>query len=392
MTRSHTLIALATVGALGACASAPVGGVDAAAKEDQVRVAVIAPVAEMTQGGARHLVYELEVVNAGSAPVSVMAVRVEPEGMADQVLEGEVLRAAVAVRGEPSPAPPTALVPADGVAIVYLWVTIAEAQVPPGWISHAVTVGRDDGATMTLTHVLDVVDEAPRVFRPPLDGQGWFVANAPGPTSRHRRSVQVIEGRRHMAQRYALDFVRVLGPEGTHAGDPLDNTSYHAYGAPVLAMAAGEVIEVVDGIAENVPGRDSRAVEMNLETLAGNAVVVDHGEGYVATYAHLIPGRLEVAVGHRVEAGATLGYIGNSGNSTEPHLHLHVCDAPSLLACQGRAYAFDRFVEIAIVKGPNDAPRPLPPAVREAALPVDQAWLVFGDEAQGAGEAPPPGE
>lgn len=388
MTRLTQLTFLAAVVALPACASAP--AVVSGAPDGHVRVDAVAPVAPMVQGGARHLVYELEIVNDGAAPVAVTSVRVEPAGVAARELAGETLRAAVAVRGEPKPAPPTALVPVGGVALVYLWVEVAEGEALPGRIAHTVRLDHADGGTEVLARTLEVVDAAPRVFRAPLDGEGWFVANAPKPTSRHRRSVQVIGERRHMAQRYALDFVRVLGPEGTHVGDPADNASYHAYGATVRAMAAGEVIAVVDGIPENVPGPDSRAVEMNLETLAGNAVVVDHGEGYVATYAHLIPGRLEVAVGQRVEAGAALGYVGNSGNSTEPHLHLHVCDAPALLACQGRPYAFDRFVEIAIVTGPNDAPRPLPPAMREAALPVDQAWLTLGDAATGDAPGGPP--
>jgi hypothetical protein len=83
-----------------------------------------------------------------------------------------------------------------------------------------------------------------------------------------------------------------------------------------------------------------------LDTAAGNRVVEDLGGGRFALYAHKQPGSVTVAVGQRVERGQVLGKVGNSGNSTEPHLHFHVMDGAggaSALGANGLPYVFDRF-------------------------------------------------
>jgi len=76
------------------------------------------------------------------------------------------------------------------------------------------------------------------------------------------------------------------------------------YGAPVHAAAAGSVV-----VAGPVSGY-------------GNAVVVDHGNGLATLYGHL--SRIGVRVGSRVGRGQTIGAVGNTGNSTGPHLHFEV--------------------------------------------------------------------
>ena len=63
-------------------------------------------------------------------------------------------------------------------------------------------------------------------------------------------------------------------------------------------------------------------------------------------YAHLQPGSLKVHEGEKVRRGQVLGLVGNSGNSTEPHLHFDLCDANATLACEGLPYAFPSFTVI----------------------------------------------
>jgi murein DD-endopeptidase MepM/ murein hydrolase activator NlpD len=72
-------------------------------------------------------------------------------------------------------------------------------------------------------------------------------------------------------------------------------------------------------------------------------VIIDLGGGHFAFYAHFQPGSLRVKLGDRVKRGQVLGLVGNSGNSTEPHLHFHVSDANSPLATEGIPYVFDAF-------------------------------------------------
>jgi len=72
---------------------------------------------------------------------------------------------------------------------------------------------------------------------------------------------------------------------------------------------------VVSRSDDNVPLTEKRAVPITLDTLGGNLVVLDIGNGRYATYAHLIPQSLRVSVGARVRRGQVLGRLGNSGNS-----------------------------------------------------------------------------
>lgn len=140
-------------------------------------------------------------------------------------------------------------------------------------------------------------------------------------------------------QRFAYDFL-VLEDSVSHTGDGEENEDYHCFGRPVLAPAPGRVATVVDSVPDNDPG------EMNREAPAGNHVVVDHGDGEHSLLAHLRRGSVAVAEGDSVERGQRLGACGNSGHSSEPHLHYHLQTKPGFgegvgLPAQFRDYVAD---------------------------------------------------
>ena len=117
-----------------------------------------------------------------------------------------------------------------------------------------------------------------------------MVGNGPSNESGHRRALVVTTGAvPTIAQRFAIDYVRIDDRDKTFRGDSLKNANYYAEGNEALAVADGRVVEVKDGLPENVPGVDSRAVPINLETVAGNHVIIDIGNGRYAFYAHLTP-------------------------------------------------------------------------------------------------------
>jgi murein DD-endopeptidase MepM/ murein hydrolase activator NlpD len=147
----------------------------------------------------------------------------------------------------------------------------------------------------------------------------------------------------HIAQRFAIDFVQLREDGKTFSGDAKDNRNYRCYGSDALAVADGVVVAVKDGIPENVPGLNSRAVPITLETVGGNHVILDIGGGRFAFYAHLQPGSIRVKTGDRVRTGQVLGLVGNSGNSTEPHLHFHISNDNSPLGSEGLPYALRSF-------------------------------------------------
>lgn len=122
-------------------------------------------------------------------------------------------------------------------------------------------------------------------------------------------------------QRFAYDFVkRVDG--SSHRGDGSRLEDYHCWNEPILAPAAGTVVEAVDGLPDQAIGTTDPTAP------AGNHVVLDLGQGEYALLAHLRQDSVTVAKGDRVEPGETLGRCGNSGNTGEPHLHFHLQDAP----------------------------------------------------------------
>ncbi len=175
----------------------------------------------------------------------------------------------------------------------------------------------------------------PLVINSPLRGR-WIAANGLSNDTGHRRSLYPINGQLYNAQRFATDWVK-LGDDGLIArnGDLSQNANYYTYGAEALAISDAVVIGVKDGIPENVPQTKACAVPINLETIAGNYVLLDIGGGHFALYAHFQPNSLKVKVGDKVKTGQVLGLVSNSGNSDLPHLHFHIVNAPSPLASEG---------------------------------------------------------
>ena len=98
------------------------------------------------------------------------------------------------------------------------------------------------------------------------------------------------------------------------------------------------MIEAVDGLRDNVPGR------MDPQHAAGNHVVLDLGRGEYALIAHLRDGSVAVNVGDRVRTGQLLGRCGNR-NTSEPHVHFHVQDGPTLFRARGLPVEFSDYAD-----------------------------------------------
>ncbi len=310
----------------------------------EVRVPV--PPTAVKAGGKLHLAYELHVTNFSRE--ECVLTRIEVNGGNQTMLaryEGDELTNRIARPGvAPATGAERARLGAGLRAIVYLWLTVETEAAVPAALQHRLSVKL--GAwpdEMTLDGARVAVNRAPITVSPPLRGDGWLAANGPSNTSGHRRALIPVGGGTHIAQRFAIDWVQLREDGKTFTGDRLENKNYRCYGAAALAVAEATVVAVKDGIPENVPGATSRAVPITLETIGGNHVILDLGQGRYAFYAHLQPGRILVKTGDKVRRGQTLGLVGNSGNSTEPHLHFHISDANSPLGSDGLPYRFPSF-------------------------------------------------
>jgi hypothetical protein len=154
-------------------------------------------------------------------------------------------------------------------------------------------------------------------LRLPFDGDWWVVWG--GRTALQNYHVIAPD------QRHAYDFV--AWKEGaTYRGMGTQNEEYWAWGRPVLAPGAATVLAVRDGVRDNRP----KVQISNPANPAGNHVVLDFGTGEYALIAHFQQGSIRVKAGDRVQPGQLLGLCGNSGNSSEPHVHIHLQDRPEL--------------------------------------------------------------
>lgn len=138
-------------------------------------------------------------------------------------------------------------------------------------------------------------------------------------------------------QRFAYDLLKTEA-DSTHRGTGSRNEDYFCYLQPLVAPAAGEVVWRTDSLPDNVPGQTDRAHPV------GNGVVLDLGNGEYALLAHMHPGSVRVKLHQKVKAGDPLGQCGNSGNTSEPHLHFHLQNGPTPLQGDGLPAQFVNYV------------------------------------------------
>ncbi|MFH8293398.1 M23 family metallopeptidase [Streptomyces sp. NPDC018059] len=165
-------------------------------------------------------------------------------------------------------------------------------------------------------------------------------------------------GTHGLGQTYAIDIVAV--PEEGPARPafawlwPLArrNRAFPAFGAPLLAVGDATVVHAEDGQRDHL-SRNSLAALLyffviegigrtlgGARRIVGNHVILDLGEGTYAMYAHVQRGSLAVRAGDKVVAGQPLARCGNSGNSTEPHLHFQLMDGPDLDTARGVPFSW----------------------------------------------------
>lgn len=184
---------------------------------------------------------------------------------------------------------------------------------------------------------------------PPVTGR-WRVLNSPA-------DKVPSHGTHAYGQTYAID---ILADPETGEGEPparpsfrwiwplfRRNRAFPAFGAPLLAVADATVVQASDGQRDHLSRNSLPAlaylmlIEGNVRSIlgvrrvVGNHVILDLGDGTYAAYAHAQRGSLQVKRGDTVRAGQQIARCGNSGNTTEPHLHIQLMDGPDLDNARG---------------------------------------------------------
>jgi len=339
--------------------------------------------------GKYHLVYELVLTNSspGTATVeSVKTIDVKSGEVVDTLSGAEVTSRMVRL-GDVSGAT-IDKIESGQVALLFMDVTFDDLRDVPREVEHRLKASFDIPAgfasnlfpkeTTDTGGATGVSNKKPVVIGAPLRGKNWVAANGCCTLSPHRGAMIAIDQKLLAAERYAIDWIR--SDDQGHIALPDKNhtklTDFPAYNKPILSVANGKVVDVVDKYPDLKPG--VLDPKLTLKDAGGNYVIVDIGGGRYAFYAHLKPGSITVKEGERVRRGQVLAQLGNSGNTTAPHLHFHVMDAPLPLgADHNLPYVFDSFRYQGFI-GDDLTPHLLEnPQPREEELPLTQSVETF---------------
>ncbi len=192
----------------------------------------------------------------------------------------------------------------------------------------------------------------PIVLELPFRGR-WLARNSPA-----RRVPS--HGTTLFGTTYAIDFIAVdesgrSAPRSVRSWVSTEAPErFVGFGAPILAPTSGTVVVAHDGEPDHVARRSpftlvpyalgqAGRVRRGPDAIAGNHVVIAlTGRGAFVALVHLRRGSVLVGVGDEVRVGDRLGSCGNSGNSTEPHVHVQVTDSPEWSSARGVPLAFRR--------------------------------------------------
>lgn len=140
------------------------------------------------------------------------------------------------------------------------------------------------------------------------------------------------------AQKNAFDFIIVNKEGNSYKSDGQSNEDYYAFGKELIAPCDAEVVLSVDGIRDNVPGL------LNPIYIPGNTVILKTELNEYLFFAHFKQNSILVKEGDKVTQGDVLGLCGNSGNSSEPHLHFHIQNVDDMNVATGAKCFFDSIL------------------------------------------------
>ena len=141
----------------------------------------------------------------------------------------------------------------------------------------------------------------------------------------------------NQAQKNAFDIVIKDERGNSFKTDGITNEDYYTFGKELIAPCDGEIVLVVDGIKDNKPG------ELNPMYAPGNSVIIQTDKNEYLFFAHFKQNTIKVKQGQKVKQGELLGLCGNSGNSSEPHLHFHIQNVEDMNIATGVKCYFDKL-------------------------------------------------
>jgi murein DD-endopeptidase len=328
-----------TTGAGLAALTTPLFGCSASSASAAESIPLRVPVdpTPVTQMGETVYGYELYIGKALSLNLSVSKVDIMADGVLVKTYEGAELSKCLMKKTDTFSAEEAIFTGRD-YDILLAWPVLSKSSPVPSQFSHRVFFSNglvaEGGAVAVIARTT--------LIAPPVRGGRWWAANGPSNFDRHHRnSIFDFFSKTYAAQRFATDWLQVDPVGYVFSGTGKSCTDYFCYGADLLAVADGTVVEARDGIPEGTP--PDNYAQTTLQNVFGNSVILDIGEGRYAAYAHIIPGTVTVRIGESVHQGQVIGKLGNSGNSTGPHLHFHLCNGRDGIFSEGLPFSFASY-------------------------------------------------
>jgi len=319
------------------------------------------PVPVRGSDGLYYLIYELFLTNSNTFDWDVISIDVlenNDEGNLIFSLSGEELAGRMQQVG--THVQTTTLEPVQS-GLVFITLSFENAEDIPANLVHRLTITGPDGLLPefiisflqlpedqdTLPEIagkVEVNNQDVIVLGPPLEGTGWVVANGCCNSETHMRTALPVNGKIRISQRFAIDWLKISEDNRLFVGDPQVLENWFGYNQNILAVGDAQVVLAVDKFEDQVPFvLPTEAGAITLDGIDGNNVVLALENGQFAFYAHLKPGSVTVEAGDFVKKGDVIGLLGNTGNTSAPHLHLHIMETASSLGSNGLPYVFESY-------------------------------------------------
>lgn len=300
----------------------------------------------MVANDESYLVYEIFITNFQGEPIQLtsLQIRQQNERLPFLALEGKNLANLVNSLDAVTVNKSKLILLPGMTKVIFLWVSFKKLAMIPDHLIHKIYfTSLSKNKYSVATSIVINKKYSPPKISPPMRGDYWVASAAPSNSTHHRGSYIISDNQVYFNERYAIDFIKI-GKDGlTYHDNEHNNKNYYCYGQDILSVAKGRVVKIQNGIPENIPHSGTMAVPFSTKVGPGNYIVIDIGQHQYAFYAHVIPGSIKVRVGDAVEKGQVIAKIGNSGHSTEPHLHFQIANAESIMDANSLPYSFDVF-------------------------------------------------
>ncbi|HEY5746208.1 MAG TPA: M23 family metallopeptidase [Chryseolinea sp.] len=243
----------------------------------------------------------------------------------------------------------------DGAGVIYLEVTLKRADAGVQ-LAHSLDLEAVDGTVVKGSFnvqggKIHRAKTTPVVLGRPLRGGPWVAIYEPSWERGHRRVMFTTDGEQHLPGRFAIDFI-MPDQQGQFSKGNSDSTrNWYGYGIPVLAASDGVVVATRIDFMESLTL--SAHPDYPSSKATGNYIAIAIDNGRVIFYEHLKPGSITVKSGQRVKKGDVIAAIGFTGQTTGPHLHLHVADRNSPLGAEGIPFVIDAFTLLGAYTDPS---------------------------------------